>query len=75
VGVAASEEARDRRTVGRHERFRRPTPSIVVEHTFSWFGRNAALPKDFEKVVETLATFVTLAPSSLPSGGSPGPKP
>jgi hypothetical protein len=50
-------------------------PSIVVEHTFSWFGRNAALPKDFEKVVETLATFVTLAPSSLPSGGSPGPKP
>jgi transposase len=31
----------------------------VVERTFSWFG-------------ETLASFVTLASSSSPSGGLPG---
>ena len=33
----------------------------VVERTFSWFGRNRRLVKDFENLAETLATFVTLA--------------
>jgi transposase len=33
----------------------------VVERTFSWFGHNRRLAKDFENLAETLATFVTLA--------------
>ena len=33
----------------------------VVERTFSWFGRNRRLAKDWENLAETLATFVTLA--------------
>ncbi len=33
----------------------------VVERTFSWFGRNRRLAKDYENLAETLATFVTLA--------------
>lgn len=33
----------------------------VVERTFSWFGRNRRLAKDWENLVETLAAFVTLA--------------
>jgi EmrB/QacA subfamily drug resistance transporter len=33
----------------------------VVERTFSWFGRNRRLAKDFENLAEILATFVTLA--------------
>jgi transposase len=33
----------------------------VVERTFSWFGRNRRLAKDFENLAEMLATFVTLA--------------
>jgi transposase len=33
----------------------------VAERTFSWFGRNRRLAKDFENLAETLATFVTLA--------------
>jgi transposase len=37
----------------------------VVEHTFSWFGRNWRLAKDFENLAETLATFVTLASIQL----------
>jgi putative transposase len=37
----------------------------VVERTFSWFGRNRRLAKDFENLAETLATFVTLA--SIPA--------
>ena len=41
----------------------------VVEGTFSWFGRNRRLAKDFENLAVTLAALVTLAPSSLPSGG------
>jgi transposase len=32
----------------------------VVERTFSWFGRNRRLAKDFENLAETLATFVTI---------------
>ena len=37
----------------------------VVERTFSWFGRNRRLAKDFENLAETLATFVTLASVQL----------
>jgi hypothetical protein len=44
----------------------------AVEHTFSWFGRNRRLAKDFENLAETLGTFIALASSSLPSGGLPG---
>jgi transposase len=35
----------------------------VVERTFSWFGRNRRLAKDFENLADTLATFVTLHPT------------
>ena len=37
----------------------------VVERTFSWFGRNRRLAKDFENLAEILATFVTLASIQL----------
>ena len=37
----------------------------VVERTFSWFGRNRRLAKDFENLSETVATFVTLASIQL----------
>jgi putative transposase len=37
----------------------------LVERTFSWFGRNRRLAKDFENRAETLATFVTLASIQL----------
>jgi len=37
----------------------------MVERTFSWFGRNRCVAKDFENLAETLATFVTLASSQL----------
>jgi transposase len=37
----------------------------VVERTFSWFGRNRRLAKDFENLAETLANFVTLASIQL----------
>jgi transposase len=40
----------------------------VVERTFSWFGRNRRLAKDFENLAETVTTFVTLASSSWLSG-------
>jgi transposase len=33
----------------------------VVERTFSWFGRNRRLAKDFENLAETLAVFVAIA--------------
>jgi transposase len=33
----------------------------VVECTFSWFGRNRRLVKEFENLAVTVATFVTLA--------------
>jgi transposase len=33
----------------------------VVERTFSWFGRNRRLTKDYENLADTLATFDTLA--------------
>ena len=37
----------------------------VVERTFSWFGRNRRLAKDFENLAETLANFVTIASIQL----------
>jgi putative transposase len=37
----------------------------VVERTLAWFGRNRRLAKDFEKLAETLATFVALASIQL----------
>ena len=33
----------------------------VVERTFSMFGRNRRLSKDYENLAETLTAFVTLA--------------
>jgi len=37
----------------------------VVERTFSWFGRNRRLAKDFENLADTLAAFATLASIQL----------
>jgi transposase len=37
----------------------------VVERTFSWFGRNRRLAKDFENLAQTLAAFVTIASIQL----------
>ena len=37
----------------------------VVERTFSWFGRNRRLAKDFKNLAQTLATFVTLSSIQL----------
>jgi transposase len=33
----------------------------VVERTFSWFGRNRRLSKDYENLADTLVAFITLA--------------
>jgi putative transposase len=33
----------------------------VVERTFSWFGRNRRLAKDFENLADALAAFVAIA--------------
>lgn len=33
----------------------------VVERTFSWFGRNRRLAKDYENLANTLLAFITLA--------------
>ena len=37
----------------------------VVERTFSWFGRNRRLAKDYENPADTLLAFVTLASIQL----------
>jgi hypothetical protein len=37
----------------------------VVERTFSWFGRNRRLTKNFENLTEILTTFATLASIQL----------
>jgi len=37
----------------------------VVERTFSWFGRNRRLAKDFENLAATLGAFVALASIQL----------
>ena len=33
----------------------------VVERTFSWFGRNRRLNKDYKNLADTLAAFSTMA--------------
>ena len=33
----------------------------VVERTFSWFGRNRRIAKNYENLAECLTAFVTLA--------------
>ena len=33
----------------------------VVERTFSWFGRNRRLAKDYKNLADTLGAFVTIA--------------
>ncbi len=38
-----------------------PPRRSVVERTFSWFGRNRRLAKDYENLADTLAACVTLA--------------
>jgi transposase len=40
----------------------------VVERTFSWFGRNRRLAKDYENLAPTLAAFVALASIQLGIG-------
>jgi transposase len=37
----------------------------VVERTFSWFGRNRRLAKDWENLADTLLAFVTIASIQL----------
>ncbi|WP_425438491.1 IS5 family transposase [Rhodospira trueperi] len=37
----------------------------VVERTFSWFGRNRRLAKDYENLADTLAAFVSIASIQL----------
>ena len=37
----------------------------VVERTFSWFGRNRRLAKDYENLADTLAAFVAVASIQL----------
>jgi transposase len=37
----------------------------VVERTFSWFGRNRRLAKDFENLADTVAAFVAIASIQL----------
>ena len=37
----------------------------MVERTFSWFGRNPRLAKDFDNHAATLACFVALASIQL----------
>ncbi len=40
----------------------------VVERTFSWFGRNRRLNKDYENLADTLAAFITMACIQLALG-------
>ena len=37
----------------------------VVERTFSWFGRNRRIAKDYENLADTLAAFIHLASIQL----------
>jgi transposase len=37
-----------------------PPRRWVVERTFSWFGRNRRLAKDFENLAETLVTLASI---------------
>jgi transposase len=38
-----------------------PPARGVAERTFSWFGRNRRLAKDYENLADTLAAFIALA--------------
>ena len=40
----------------------------VVERTFSWFGRNRRLAKDFENLAATLGAFVAASPQAACQG-------
>jgi hypothetical protein len=42
-----------------------PYRALGGQRTFSWFGRDRRLAKDFENLAETLATFVNLASFQL----------
>jgi transposase len=42
-----------------------PPRRWVVERTFSWFGRNRRLARDFENLTKTLGAFVALASVQL----------
>ena len=42
----------------------------VVERTFSWFGRNRRLAKDYENLADTLLAFVSIASSRSRSDDS-----
>ena len=64
LAVSAAVGAFEAGAVGRIALTRR----WVVERTFSWFGRNRRLAKDFENLVETVATFVTVASIRLAPG-------
>ena len=64
LAVSAAVGASEAGEVGRIALTRR----WVVERTFSWFGRNRRLAKDFENLVETVATFVTVASIRLAPG-------
>jgi transposase len=44
----------------------------VVERTFSWFGRNRRLAKDFESPRRDPNALCSSPPSSFPSGASAG---
>jgi hypothetical protein len=44
----------DRQAERRHEGLRRSAAPLAGERTFSWFGRNRRLAKDFENLAETL---------------------
>ena len=58
----ARSPARDRQTRRQQERLRRAASSMGRRApTFSWFGRNRRLAKDYENLADTLAAFVTLA--------------
>jgi transposase len=54
----------DRQAERRHEGLRRAAAPLV-ERTFSWFGRNRRVAKDFESLAEPWPTFVTLASIQL----------
>lgn len=47
----------------------------VVERTFSWFGRNRHLAKDFENLAQTLAIVVTLSSNQPAVRRLAGPRP
>ena len=44
----------------------------VVERTFSWFGQNRRLAKDYENLAELWPPSRPSPPSGLPTGGLPG---